>query len=252
MEKIRDVLDTLEIGIRDFIENIKLKIPSPPSPQPPKEEEKVAHLRPITPSQVKGVPEKYITQVGALKARVAKLEQENKRLREIIERMKEKKRRELVRMIEERREFILETKLGEMIDIRKIPRDIKVFSKDHKFLGWLYSFYVGGGDIHIICSEEPNGKGRKYKVMSGPSLSVLVHHAENIADQLRNKVLILNRTYDPPVYVPDIDVYMPIQPYVLLAEGKVLCTLCGKILKNMKEFMKHFESKHAGGGRSGR
>lgn len=247
VEKVREVLETLELGIRDFIENLKTRVPAPPSPT----EEEVARMKPITPSEVKGVPEKYIKQVGVLKAEIAKLKQENQRLRQLIERLKEEKRKELIRMIEERREFILQTKLGEMIDIRKIPRDVKVFSKDHKFLGWFYSIYLGDGNLHVIVSEEPNGRGRKFRVWSGPSLGVLVHHAENIAEQLRNRILILNRTYSPPVYVPDIDVYMPLQPYVKLAGGKVLCTLCGKILDSMEEFTKHFTEKHAGGGGRG-
>ena len=241
--RLRKFIAVLRLGLEDLISRFS-KQPAPPSYE--LKEEEFARMRPITPKDVATVPEKYIKMIGTLKADLAKLVEENKKLKEKLERMSEERKKELIKEIEMERELIVRTKQMELLNLKNIPKDVRVLSRDHKFLGYFYSIFVGDGNLHVVVSERPFGKGKKYKVWSAPSLDVLVHNADNITDQLRNKVLILNRTYDPPVYIPDLELKLPKFPYLELKGGMVLCTLCGKVFEDLNSYVEHYSKEHLG------
>jgi len=217
---------------------------SPPEEEFVEEEKpKEPRMKPITPADVERIPEQYVKQIGTLKAEIARLQKEISRLKKENEILKGIRRLELIRQIEEKRRYLLRLKQRDYVQIgRDLPGDIKVFSKDNKFLGWFDSLLLGNGEIAVVISTEKDRRGRKYIVHRGPSLNVLFEHSENLADQIKHRIMILNRLWNG-LYVPDVDVYLPRMPFVSF-DNRLVCTLCQKEFRSYEELKKHYEKKH--------
>ncbi len=196
---------------------------------------------PISPRDVPEIPEKYMKEVGFLKAELARRDEIIKRLLKKIELLEGKRREELIKLIEERRKALVKVNRKYYLKVgTDLPGNIKVLSKDHKFLGWFSHFLIGDGMWRIVVSEYPDRKGRKYEVWRGQTLDYLFHHAENLEDQIRAGVLILNRTWDG-YYVPDIDAKFP---KIFPPNWKVKCELCRKEFDNVDALIEHYKKSH--------
>ena len=190
------------------------------------------------------LPEAYVKQIGTLQAEIKRRDKIIAQLKKEIELLRGKKKQELIRLIEKRREQLKEMRRKETTII--VPSNIKrvkVLSREGKFLGWLYGFSFRNNLIGIVVTTNPKGKGKKYIVHEAESIKDLIHNAHTFGHQLNvAKVITLTRTYDG-VWIPDFEVIYPIYPGVATEKG-FLCRYCGKTLKSFEKLVEHRRREH--------
>jgi len=232
MEGIASVLSYAQKGLRLLFSKPKKKVI------------KVVSFKPTHPSEVASVPEAYKKQIGTLKAEIAILKEKIEKLKKEKELLKKKRRLELLNLIESRRDMIAKLKYGEYLKLSfpTIKKPIAVLSRDFKQLGWFYTFLVGNGEIALVVSEYPDGKGRKFIVMRGPDWDSIFDFSENIADQIKSGIMVVNRLYDGK-FIPPIKIPFAKLPVIALKEG-FACAYCYKRFDSERELIKHLKEKH--------
>jgi len=119
-------------------------------------------------------------------------------------------------------------------------KEVKLYSKDNKYLGNLKTIEINEGLIVIKGVFE----GKEYIVARGYSFDEIVNHAESMSDQLMTGTLRLNRYYDDPSLIPDIEV--PIN-YAEVLSGEEKATITkentDKIILNLKRRVNEYYAK---------
>lgn len=186
--------------------------------------------------------DEYLEQVGKLKAEVKKKD-------EIIKKLEEKVTKEgfaeKLKDIEERRSQLKKERLRKYILFGKeFQGKVKVFSRDHRFLGYFYSFGMSGGTdggSWIVNVTPKPGSKKVWMVWEAKSLDGLIHRSENAHDTMRNGVLILNRDWAGNFH-PDLVDYLP-----LLGTTEVKCMCCGEKFDTEDELKKHLKKHEVAG-----
>lgn len=153
---------------------------------------------------------------AALKAKLAKMERENIRLKDQLESIRAKKPKfDVKKEAEKRANEMKEHRKKFMISLtRYAEKDVRVLARyanenEPIMLGYFFDIYTREGRFVIVCSESPFGGGRKYTVWESHTLDGLIHNSHLITQQLESKILILNRDWLGR-FIPDIEVSIPI------------------------------------------
>jgi len=187
------------VGIKEFFASLREKIFSKKKPT-----RTVAYL----PEYVEEIPDAKLKEIGRLKAENMILQQKLKALQ--LELEKQKKEKTFEDAIINEKKKLMKRERQKIVYLNKIPKTVRVLSKDHKLLGYFHSFVFveDNGTLGIIVSSKPKD-GKKYLVWQGKSMNSLFHHPESISSMVRAGALVLNRDYEGN-YIPDVDKLFPV------------------------------------------
>jgi len=134
---------------------------------------------------------------------LAKLEKRDQEIDRLKRKLDEKERKEGIERIKEierkRDEIQMEYQQGmTLMGAPDVDYPIFVMSRDDRFMGYLYQFaqVENNGNIAVLASSLPNGKGRIWECFQARSWKALVRNAGNLKQQIKAGYIVLNRFYD--------------------------------------------------------
>jgi len=196
-------------------------------------------------------------------AKLEKRDQEIDRLKRKLDEKEKKEGIERIKEIERKRDEIqMEYQQGmTLMGAPDVDYPIFVMSRDDRFMGYLYQFaqVENNGNIAVLASSLPNGKGRIWECFQAKSWKALVRNAENLKQQIKAGYIVLNRFYDGG-YGRDEILDRPIIEGVSAEKrdsetaqktesadksNSISCPQCGKKFNKPTSLAGHLRGKHA-------